>query len=212
MWYPMITKPNDKSWREWVEKLVNMKAVSEHLNRFLGWKLSSKKYLYQELIEWHDIRVLYFNWEIIACYSRLPFKLSWNVFSSIWELVHNKVSYNKFLYNEIIMQLDKLWYWLDWVLWKWEDVVPLPVVNVKKWWTVQEIPYSEKDFIFINNIAKIFWAVYFGIDIISKWSICEWTVIEINSAPSISGIEKLIPWLRDNLIKKIFEYMKKEYF
>jgi len=205
--YPVIVKPIDQSLWKWVQKIFNEDWLLEFLDYFNNEQKLSNLYVIQKFISGADHRILYLDWEIVVAYKRENVSIIWDGVDTIIDIIResdfnisDKVVMEKYLKTR---KID-----INRILWKWEKIEVLPTANISTGWEASVVILSKEDIDFIKNIANIFWATYFWIDIITTWSIADWTVIEINGAPWIGWISKILPWFKEKFANIIWNKIK----
>lgn len=206
-WFPLIAKPIDWSCGRGVEKIFSMQQLEEYLLRFHN--QNTKRCLIQKCVSWSDYRVVYLDWEILIAYERVPLNIKGDWTSSIGALL-NTWLLDSLNMNKVIDFLNKQNYTLDTVLNEEIMLNLLPTANISTWWIAKIVETTKQDLDMMNRIAKVFWARYFGIDILSEWPIHQWTIIEVNNSPSVSGICASYPPFREKFWEKIWTTIKKD--
>ena len=143
----------------------------------------------------------------MVAYKRENVSITWDGANTILDIIReadfnitDKVVMEKYLKTK---KVD-----INSILWKWEKIEVLPTANISTGWEASVVNLSNEDIDFIRDIANIFWATYFWIDIITTWSIADWTVIEINGAPWIGWISKILPWFKKKFANIIWNKVK----
>lgn len=206
-WFPLVMKPIDQKRWVWVYIIKTLKELKKYFLDFWDDR-NYQNAIFQNFVKWKEYRVLYLDWEILIVYEKVPFYIIWNWVESI------KVLIEKNLKNKIKMiSLAKKIIFHRWddenkILNKWEKYQVFEVINDASAETIKKKSYSE-DEIFLNNIAKCFWARYFWADIITTWKISQWSVIEINSRPAILWAMKDYPNFKNIFWEKIVDSILK---
>lgn len=207
LWYPFILKPNDQRGWNWVYKIFDEKQFVKIFDMIQNDWLSNK-YIIQEYLEWDEYRLIYLDWEIVLWYKKIPLTIIWDWEKTILELVSTiwiDEEIKERCYSHVLLQSKKIWDILE----RWEIIQILPVSNIWSWWKPQKINISRNDLTFMKRISSIFWAAYFWIDIISKWDIVNWKIIEINASPTFVWYFSYYPEEVSCFYNKVWIYMKK---
>ena len=204
--YPLIFKPNDGSLGVGVQKIFNQEQLLKALEDY---NASNKGlYLLQQYIPWKDYRVIYLDGEILAAYERIPPKVVGNGISSIGQLIDK--DFQDLEINKITTYLQQQNLSLDSVLPQDFEFNLLPTANIATGGFVREVQATETDRLFLERVAKYFWARYFWVDILSNGELADWVILEINKSPITKGISTASEKFRTNYPKKIWDTIKKD--
>lgn len=204
--YPLIFKPNDGSFGIGVQKIFNQEQLLIALEDY---NASNKGlYLLQQYIPWKDYRVIYLDGEILAAYERIPPKVVGNGISSIGQLIDK--GFQDLEINKITTYLQQQNLSLDSVLPQDLEFNLLPTANIATGGFVREVQATETDRLFLERVAKYFWARYFWVDILSNGELADWVILEINKSPITKGISTASEKFRTRYPKKIWDTIKKD--
>lgn len=206
VWYPLIIKPTN--WYEWrgVKKVINQQHLIDEIDLFNNGYWEGDKLMIQEFVEWKDIRVIFLNWKIELAFQRVHAFVIWDWVKKLSNLINSEnLNANK----EMILHY-LIWDWksLDYIPKKDEIVQYVPTANLSTWWTAINFDFDDNDVEFMAGMASKLWARYFGADILTKWKISEWTVLEINEMPWTNDITK--PWFGKAFGEKIRKIIKED--
>lgn len=185
--YPIICKPLSDMQGRGVIKINNNNELKQFWDKFDIWEFGNRHYIAQEYITWYDCRILYLDGEVLISYQRIPAQIVWDGKSTIQDFINNN---DKFIENidSISSYLKSNGYNLDDILEDKQILQILPTANLSTWWTAKVIDINQDDINFVKKIAHIYWARYFGLDMMYTDKISDWYIIEINKSPGIMGI------------------------
>ena len=207
IWYPLILKPNSSKKWQWVLKIKKDSELRYFYELYSENKLYKDYAILQECVkEKNDIRVLYLNGKILLAYQRHPFSIVWDWKNSILKLIENTwKQYDEFIISEKIKtDYD---YNFDKILSNWESIILTNTANISTWWTGSIYNFDNDDIKFCDWIRDLFWANYFGLDIMTNWKIKDWVIIEINTCPWVKWAFETSPEFAKTFANDIIDYI-----
>lgn len=211
IWYPIICKPTNSLEGRGIFKIFSQDQLHEFLVDYYEQKFDYS-YIIQDFVEGNDYRIIYFEWEIWIAYERIIPYITGDGSSTIQALIEPTIAY-RVNSGEVTNYLWLCNISLDTVLAVWQELNILATANVSKWWSTRIITHEidQRDRDFLNKIAHIMGAQYFGIDILSTWRIADGIVLEINNQPGVSwvsGAPKTM-WINYDIGLKTWNAIKK---
>lgn len=202
--YPLILKPNSSNRWRWVLKIYNKKDLLYFYELYSQKELYNDYAVLQECILWNDIRILYLNWEILIAYQRTPFSVVWDWESSIKNLVKKTWVKSDLSLIEAKIKNDYNIN-LETIIAAGHKIHLIDTANISTWGTWSLYPINNKDIEFCRQISNLFGANYFWLDVITNWSIEDWTIIEVNTCPWVKGAFDVSEEFKSSFAEKIIK-------
>lgn len=209
--YPLICKPTNSLEGRGIFKIFNPDQFQQFLIDYYDHQFEYR-YIVQNFVEGKDYRIIYFEWEVWIAYERIIPYITGDGTSTIQELIEPTTAY-RVNSGEVHNYLWLSGIDLHAVLPAWESLNILATANVSKWWATRIITHEldKRDMDFLNQVARVMGAQYFGIDILSTGRIADGIILEINNQPGVSGVSGApkTMWINYDIGLKTWNAIKK---